>query len=230
VWHQGENDCFIDLDDGEDTSLMYETNLTVLIDMIRIEMHRATPPYPSAADIPVVIVMIHWPSGPAVAEQHSRIVEAQRIVAERDPRATFVETGNLKGNSHLNAGGLFVVGDRIAQQLAPLLLPAPALDVSVRWSNCREKLCYFNITNSNDADIHVMTSLSITWPPSPVTQTLPHLNQVEQNTTSLWREQSRLSPTLITTWEAPSSFDRYGLVRKDSTSSSLKTVLLSMLM
>ena len=91
-------------------------------------MHRATPYYASAADIPIVIVMIHWPTGPSAQQRYNRIVDAQRRFAENDPRATFVETGELKGNYHLNAGGVFVVGDRIAQQLAPLLnqYPAPA--------------------------------------------------------------------------------------------------------
>jgi len=134
VWHQGENDCFVGAD-GIDTSFTYEGNLTALMTQAREEMHRATPFYASAADIPIAIVRIHWPNGPSARERFNRIVDAQRSFAENDSRATFVDTSELRGNYHLNAGGLFVVGDRIAQQLAPLLndfppptptLPTPA--------------------------------------------------------------------------------------------------------
>jgi hypothetical protein len=72
-------------------------------------MHRATPFYASASDIPVVIVMIHWPTGASVKPLYDRVVQAQRSIAQNDPRATFIDTGDLKSNYHLNAGGLFVV-------------------------------------------------------------------------------------------------------------------------
>jgi outer membrane biosynthesis protein TonB len=129
VWHQGENDVF--LNDNGDTSLTYQGNLTTLIEHVRIEMHKATPYYPSKDDIPIVIVMIHWPNGSSVRQRYERVVNAQRAVSEADPRTAFVDTGNLKGNYHLNAGGLFIVGDGIAQQLGQLLTevaptPTPA--------------------------------------------------------------------------------------------------------
>lgn len=120
VWHQGENDCFLQ-ENGEDTSLTYETNLTMLINRTRSEMHAATPYYSSASNIPVAIVMVHWPLGMSAAERYGRVVQAQKRVADNDPKAVFVNTSDLKAHFHLNAGGLFIVGDRIAQQLAPLL-------------------------------------------------------------------------------------------------------------
>ena len=123
VWHQGENDVFVG--DNGDTSFTYKGNLTTLIEQVRIEMHTATPYYPTKDDIPIVIVMIHWPNGSSVRPQYERVVNAQRAVAEADPNIAFVDTGDLKGNYHLNAGGLFIVGDGIAQQLEPLLTEVP---------------------------------------------------------------------------------------------------------
>ena len=209
VWHQGENDCFIQEDD-EDTSLTYETNLTVLINRTRSEMHAATPYYSSALDIPVVIVMVHWPLGPSVAERYGRVVQAQKRVADNDPKAVFVNTSDLKGSYHMNAGSLFVVGDRIAQQLAPLLteeeigstpVPSTTPVVSARWSGCKNRLCRFIISNSHTSDIYRITRMQITWPPSSGSQTLPQLDRVKQEDVSIWRTTSQTSPTVITIWK-----------------------------
>lgn len=224
VWHQGENDCFIN-EDGEDTSFTYESNLTMLIDRVRTEMHRATPYYPSADDIPVVIVKIHWPLGEAMVDRYNRVVQAQKRVADVDPRAAFVDTSDLKGFYHLNAGSLFVVGDRIAQQLAPLLseetepspLPTTTSKVSARWSGCADRLCHFIISNSHDSDVYLITHMDISWPLSPVTQTLPRLHRVKQGDSSIWKERSQTSPTMIASWNgeevnrevAPSSERQY---------------------
>jgi hypothetical protein len=210
VWHQGESDCFGD----QDTSVTYETNLTTLIGRVQAEMHRATPFYASPTDIPVVIVNIHWPSG----QRYDRVVKANRNVAQRNSRTVLVETNDIGGFFHLNAVGLFVVGDRIAKKLAGLLSEGTSLTtlptathVSARWNNCTGRSCYFTIDNDSQSalDIYELMSIKLTWPLSPDTQTLPWLRRFTQGNTTLWKGRRKASPTEISSgWRAETESNR----------------------
>ena len=104
--------------DLDEKSIYYQQNLTALVANVRTEMYRAGSSYPSAGDIPVVIVELGtWPANEAKA----RIVESQRNFVANDNNAVIVKTNDLSGFYHYDAASLLIIGDRIAQQLAPLV-------------------------------------------------------------------------------------------------------------
>jgi hypothetical protein len=121
VWFQGENDIFDDWNREN-----YLDNLTEFIGNVRQEIFdSSTNKFASTTDIPVIIVELgNW-----AASVNSTVIEAQRAFVENDFNAVIVRTGagyedkeKLIKFYHYDAASQLIIGNRIAQAMAQILL------------------------------------------------------------------------------------------------------------
>jgi hypothetical protein len=122
VWFQGESDSF-----KESDSKSYLNNLTKFVADVRQEIFdSSTNKFVSPTDIPVIIVELgYWIYNMGLLE----VIEAQRTLVDNDPNTAIVNTGasrrrreQLTGYYHYNAASQLIIGNRIAQAMATLLL------------------------------------------------------------------------------------------------------------
>ncbi|WP_298769433.1 LamG-like jellyroll fold domain-containing protein [uncultured Shewanella sp.] len=115
IWFQGYNDTF-------GSELLYENHLTNLISAVRQDLNRA--------DLPVIITQINDNRGLA----GDIVMAAQANVANNDPLAALVYTGDQRPYYHYGSDSYVVIGERIAQACLPLLNYATALKDSYTLS------------------------------------------------------------------------------------------------
>ena len=109
IWHQGENDAFVD-----DSSMYYLGNLTTFVNAVRNEMYDSSEvsTWQCKEEIPTIIIQLgHWPTG----EDGDRIRDAQATFCNEDiGRSILVTTNDLSHNYHYDAASFLVIGYRIA--------------------------------------------------------------------------------------------------------------------
>lgn len=109
IWHQGENDAFVD-----DSSTYYLGNLTTFVNAVRLEMYDSSEvsTWQCKEEIPTIIIQLgHWPTG----EDGDRIRDAQATFCDEDiGRSILVTTNDLSHNYHFDAASFLVIGYRIA--------------------------------------------------------------------------------------------------------------------
>ncbi|WP_299494245.1 LamG-like jellyroll fold domain-containing protein [uncultured Shewanella sp.] len=109
IWFQGYNDTF-------GSELLYETHLTNLITSVRQDLNQA--------DLPVIITQINDNRGQA----GDIVMAAQANVANNDPLAALVYTGDQRPYYHYGSDSYIVIGERIAQACLPFLNYATAIN------------------------------------------------------------------------------------------------------
>ncbi|MCL1126013.1 sialate O-acetylesterase [Shewanella surugensis] len=108
IWFQGYNDTF-------GSEQLYETHLRNLITSVRQDL--------SKADLPIIITQINDNRGQA----GGIVMAAQATVADEDPLASLVYTGDQRPYYHYGNDSYIVIGERIAQACLPFLNYASAI-------------------------------------------------------------------------------------------------------
>jgi hypothetical protein len=113
VWFQGESDaCDSDPEVWKD----YKEKLRELIADVRSDV--------GVPNLPFLIVQINniplWDGTPDKPKGGAIIREAEKKVAEEDPKGVWISTSNLSNGYHYDANAHMIIGQRMAQAMLPL--------------------------------------------------------------------------------------------------------------
>lgn len=91
------------------------------------------------------------------------------------------------------------------------ILPSTPLPVKAYWRYCTKSSCSFYVENSSSEDLK-LTSMTIDWPVSPTTLTLPTLWEVRQGYVSVWQLTKDRTPPqpydVLSSWESGTEDER----------------------